>query len=247
MTVVRRTFDGALGWVDVEATYARRRSIERPRHFVATTTAALLTALGVAGGATASAIATHSAAGKQEEAARVQSDAAVKAAQIQADAAQKAADEQAKSATEALNFTKAQAQLSLDQYNAKEARLTPYRNLGAFAMGTPQLTPMTLRDLSLSTDPPRTPVAGGGDPNAPAPMAGGPTAVARRAVSPFAPTAPTVPTATPTLSLNDLRMAPAPSAATYRPSADGMMPMPTTTSQPPPYLALRDFLLQRAS
>jgi hypothetical protein len=59
------------------------------------------------------------------------------AANIQAKAAKEAADVQAKSAERALLYSRAQSQLALDQYNAQQKRLQPYRNLGLFALGQP--------------------------------------------------------------------------------------------------------------
>jgi hypothetical protein len=70
-------------------------------------------------------------------AAGTQATAATKTAQIQADAANRAADLQAKAAADALQFSRAQSQTSLDQYNQQQQRLTPYRNLGNFALGQP--------------------------------------------------------------------------------------------------------------
>lgn len=245
MRVIVRTYDGGLGWADMEA--GRRRSaVDRPRHFVATTTAALIAALGVAGGATASAIGNNAASSKAVQGAQVQSDAAVKAAQIQADAQKTAADATAKSAAATLDFEKAQSQLTLDQYNAREARLTPYRNLGNFATGTPAITPTSLRDLSLA--PTRT-VVGGGDGSQSVTAAGGPPpqAVAQRAISPYAPVAPTVAQATPMLTMNDLVRTPPPLAMTAAAPAQTPIAAPSYASVAPPYLALRDFLMQRAS
>lgn len=100
-------------------------------------------------------------AGKQadaaKEAASTQSAAAVKSAQIQADAANQSAQLQAKTAADALQYSRGQSQLSLDQYNQQQTRLQPYRNLGAFALGQPQSdapAPLTLPALPSSQTAP---------------------------------------------------------------------------------------------
>lgn len=100
--------------------------------------AALIAGL-VGGGATATAgiYGANKSAGAAETAAGDQSSAAVKAAQIQADAANHSADLTANSAAQALALSRANSQLSLDQYNQQQTRLQPYRNLGSFALGQP--------------------------------------------------------------------------------------------------------------
>jgi hypothetical protein len=99
-------------------------------------------------GAAGDAAATQSKAATT--AAGTQATAATKTAQIQADAANRAADLQAKAAADALQFSRAQSQTSLDQYNQQQQRLTPYRNLGNFALGQPMEgnpAPLTLPNL----------------------------------------------------------------------------------------------------
>ena len=98
--------------------------------FVATTTAAIIAATAAAGGAIASGAMQSHAVG---EAAKTQADAA----KTQADADIKAAEIQAQSARDALAYSRSQSQSALDQYNAQQVRLQPYRNLGNFAMGRP--------------------------------------------------------------------------------------------------------------
>ena len=95
------------------------------------------TAIALAVSGIGSAIAAHETAGATTTAATTTSNAADKAAQIQSDAAEKAAELQAQSASEALDFSKQESALSLQQYNAQQQRLQPYRNLGNFAMGLP--------------------------------------------------------------------------------------------------------------
>lgn len=93
-------------------------------------------------------------AGKQadaaKEAAKTQSDAGLKVAQIQADSAAAQGKLTAQTAADALNYSRGQSQLSLDQYNQQQTRLQPYRNLGSFALGQPLQgapTPLTLPNL----------------------------------------------------------------------------------------------------
>lgn len=114
------------------------------------TAAAIASAIAAGAAGTASVVGAHMSSNAGKEAASSQGDAAVKAAQIQADSANSQAAIQAKTAADALNYSRGQSQLSLDQYNQQQTRLQPYRNLGSFALGQPLQgapAPLTLPNL----------------------------------------------------------------------------------------------------
>lgn len=122
--------------------------------------AAIAIPLAIAGGTAAAGVyGANKSAGAASSAASSQSDAAVKAAQIQADAANHSADLTANSAAQALALSRANSQLSLDQYNQQQTRLQPYRNLGSFALGQPfsdAPAPLTLPNLPSSSTTPNS-------------------------------------------------------------------------------------------
>jgi hypothetical protein len=113
--------------------------------------AAIAIPLALAGGsAAAGVVGAKLSSGAAKDAAAAQSDAAVKAAQIQADSAREQGQLTAKTAADALQYSRGQSQLSLDQYNQQQQRLQPYRNLGSFALGQPSQgapAPLTLPNL----------------------------------------------------------------------------------------------------
>jgi hypothetical protein len=114
------------------------------------TAAAIASAIAAGAAGTASVVGAKMSSGAAKDAASSQSDAAVKAAQIQADSANQQAAIQAKTAADALQYSRGQSQLSLDQYNQQQQRLQPYRNLGSFALGQPMQgapAPLTLPNL----------------------------------------------------------------------------------------------------
>lgn len=113
--------------------------------------AAIAIPLALAGGtAAAGVVGSKIQSGAAKDAAASTSDAAVKAAQIQADSAAAQGKLTAQTAADALNYSRGQSQLSLDQYNQQQTRLQPYRNLGSFALGQPLQgapAPLTLPNL----------------------------------------------------------------------------------------------------
>lgn len=113
--------------------------------------AAIAIPLALAGGtAAAGVVGAKLQSGAAKDAAASSSDAAVRAAQIQADSAREQGQITAKTAADALNYSRGQSQLSLDQYNQQQTRLQPYRNLGSFALGQPLQgapAPLTLPNL----------------------------------------------------------------------------------------------------
>ncbi len=106
-------------------------------------TSAIIAASAVAA---SSAVAAKSQSSAAKNAADTQAKSAADSAKLQTNSANYAADIQAQSAREALDYSRGQSQLSLDQYNQQQTRLQPYRNLGNFAMGLPnEAAPSPLR------------------------------------------------------------------------------------------------------
>lgn len=143
---------------------------------VAATTATIIAASVAAGASTGAGIyAANKQTGAAKDAAKTQSDAATASAKLQTDAANHAADLQSKSAADALQFSRQNSQLSLDQYNQQQSRLQPYRNLGNFALGQPnEAGPSPLSLPTLPGQPQKaatlasgaTSQSGGSDPSA---------------------------------------------------------------------------------
>lgn len=167
--------------------------------FVATGTALLIAGLAGAAGTTATSL----------YAAHTGSEAAKDAAKLSTDSTNKAAELQAQSARESLDFLKQKEATARGDYEAREARLAPYRDLGAWSLGADGAG-TSLRSLAGGT-------------GAPPPPAGAATASAAPPMPPTpGPAAPPTTSAAPaylrTMSLRDLASPDPSQAATGAPA-----------------------------